>query len=87
MMSGHAASVVEQFAEMIADKVAERLRGTQRQPTRLLTVKETAERIGRSPDAVRLLINRHRMPAVRAAGRIHVKEADLERWVEQHRVA
>lgn len=81
------ASVLDELAEKIAEIVVMRLRGPHKQPTRLLTVKETAERIGRSPDAVRLLINRKRMPAIKAGGRIHVKEADLERWVEQHRVA
>ena len=80
------ADLLSQFADLVAERVAEKLRGT-KQPSRLLTVKETADRIGRSPGAVRLLVNRNMLPSVRAGKRIHVREADLERWVEQHRVA
>jgi excisionase family DNA binding protein len=78
--------IIEQIADLVADKLDRRLsyRPSERE---LLTVKETAERIGRSPGAVHQLIARGDLPCVRHGRRVHVRLKDLRAWVDSGRAA
>lgn len=51
-------------------------------PDKLLTIKEAAERIGRSPGALRFQISQGRGPKTgKLGGRVLVRESDLEAWI------
>ncbi len=52
---------------------------------RLLSVKEAAAYIGRSPTAVRELIWKGDLPIVRPDRRIHLDRNDLDAWINQHK--
>ncbi len=57
---------------------------------RLLTVRETAARLGVSEDTVRRRIANGELPAVRLGGRgssVRVDEGELRRWLFEERVA
>ncbi|MGO9012085.1 MAG: helix-turn-helix domain-containing protein [Bryobacteraceae bacterium] len=67
------------LADAIAARVAARL--SQFQEPRLLSVREAACYLGRTPKAVRHLIASGAIPAVREGSRVHLDRADLDRWV------
>ena len=50
---------------------------------RLLTIKEAAEYIGRSPRAVRALIKTGAFPSVEHDRRVFVDRADLDAWIKR----
>ena len=52
---------------------------------RLLTVKETANYLGRSVNSVRELQWGGSLPFVQVGKRIHFDVYDLDRWVEEHK--
>ena len=52
---------------------------------RLLTVKETAEYLGRSVASIRELIWAGTLPIVKCGKRIHCDIFDLDNWIEQHK--
>lgn len=52
---------------------------------RLLTIKETAEYLGRSVWSVRELIWKGELPIVRVGKRIHLDIYELDTWVEDHK--
>jgi excisionase family DNA binding protein len=77
----------ERIADLVADRVLDRLdrpgRPSQR---RLLTVDQAAEYLARSPLAVRHLINRRVLPAVRHGRRVFLDRADLDSFIERTKV-
>lgn len=50
--------------------------------SKLLTVKEIAERLGRSEQAVRWQIHLGTIPTAIVGGRRVAREADLEAWID-----
>jgi len=77
--------LLDQFAALVAEKVAANLRSQPPSQPRLYTVSQVAEMIGRSKGAVQHLISRGELPAVRSGRRVHVAAEDLERWIEENR--
>ena len=53
---------------------------------RLLNVPEAAEYIGRTEEAFRQMIHRGKIPTVRIDRRVQIDKADLDRWIDQHKV-
>lgn len=53
---------------------------------RLLSVDQVAEVVGLSPKGVRSAIRRGELAASKLAGRLRVREQDVERWIEGSRV-
>ena len=74
-------SIIDQIAERVAEKVEARMLRAPN-PMELLTVKETAERIGRTPGAVHQLIARRELPCVRHGRRVHIRARDLQNWID-----
>lgn len=75
--------------DKIADAVVARLES--RIPTsngnRLLSVDAAATMLGRSKDAVYMLINRGRLASVREGRRVHIELSELERFIDRNRNA
>lgn len=71
---------LDALADAIAARVADRL--NQPDQPRLLTVSEAAAYIGRTPNALRCMIARGKVPAVRDGRAVHLDRADLDNWVE-----
>jgi excisionase family DNA binding protein len=74
-------AIIEQIADRVVDKLEKRMSHKQSE-RELLTVKETAQRIGRSTGAVHQLIARGEMPCVRHGRRIHVRMRELQNWID-----
>ena len=74
--------------EAIANAIAGRIGEHPGFPSgkRLLTLKQAAEYIGRSPRAVRALIAGRAFPAVDHDRRVFVDRADLDAWIERSKV-
>ena len=53
---------------------------------RLLCPREVATRTGLSYHAVLRAIHRGELPAFRLCGRIRIRPADVDRWIEGHRI-
>jgi excisionase family DNA binding protein len=70
--------------DSLVDAVADRLlaRMNQSREARLFTVDEAAAYLGRSSKAVRCMIERGNLPAVRENDRVHLDRTDLDRWIE-----
>jgi excisionase family DNA binding protein len=75
-------TILDDLAERVAAKLGERMnyRSTDQE---LVTVKETAKRIGRSPGAVYQLIARGELSCVRHGRRVHVRLRELQNWIER----
>lgn len=63
-----------------------RQKGRQAPLKRLYSVSEAATYLGRTACAVRELIWKGQLPAVKCGRRIHLDIQDLEAFVEQHKV-
>jgi hypothetical protein len=50
---------------------------------RLLTVEQAGVYVGRTPNAVRILLSRGAFPAVKADGRTMLDVQDLDRWIDR----
>lgn len=70
-----AAGVVEKLKPLLDEIVGVK--------PRLLTVEQAGVYIGRTPNAVRLLLCRNAFPAVKADGRTMLDVQDLDRWIQQ----
>jgi excisionase family DNA binding protein len=77
---------INAFADIIAEKVAHRVKNLIPPPKKLMTAKEAGEYIGRSPHAVYALVARGEIPAVRVGRRTHVAVKDLDVWIESNKV-
>lgn len=49
---------------------------------RLMSVKDAAAYIGRSPKALWHLIAKGAIPSIREGNRVHLDRADLDQWIE-----
>lgn len=78
-----AADLLDQLAELIAAKVIERMSA----PTddAVLNVAEAGRRIGRTAGAVRQLVARGEIAAVRCGRRVQIEARELEAWRERNR--
>jgi excisionase family DNA binding protein len=72
------------LADAIAARVAARLR--QSEEPRLLSVKEAAIYIGRTPKALRHMIGNGAVSVVREGSRLHLDRVDLDQWIEIRKV-
>lgn len=52
---------------------------------RLLTYVEAAERIGRTPHALRMLVQRREIPVIRHGRNVRFDIYDLDQWIDDHR--
>jgi excisionase family DNA binding protein len=73
----------------IAEAVVAKLEGRLSAPNgnRLLSVDVAAQMLGRSKDAVYMLINRGRLASVKEGRRVHVELSELERFIDRNRDA
>ena len=82
--------VLDTFADVIAEKVLQRLGhdvpGRARPEPRLLTVEEAAARLGRTPQALYHMIGAGRLPVVRSDRRVFVDAQDLERFIQANKI-
>jgi excisionase family DNA binding protein len=81
----------EQFVTALAAQIAARInpqlqRRNGHAPSRLLTVKDAAEYIGRTEQALQHLIHRREIVVVRKGRRVHLDRNDLDRWIEANKV-
>jgi excisionase family DNA binding protein len=53
---------------------------------RLLEVPDAAAYIGRTLDAVKMMVHRRELPAVKHGRRVHLDRQDLDAWIEQGKV-
>jgi excisionase family DNA binding protein len=74
---------LDALADAIAARVAARLK--QSAEPRLLSVNEAATYIGRSPKALRHLIESGAIPVVREGRRVYLDRRDTDRWIEMRK--
>jgi excisionase family DNA binding protein len=74
---------LDALADAIAARVAARL--NQSAEPRLLSVNEAATYIGRSPKALRHLIESGAIPVVREGRRVYLDRRDTDRWIEMRK--
>jgi excisionase family DNA binding protein len=71
------------LADAIAERVFQRLEEAQgRQKSRLMDVPAAAEYLSRTPSAIRHMIAKGILTAVRRDGRVYLDRQDLDAWVE-----
>ena len=81
----------EHFVTALAEQIAARInpqlhRRNGHSATRLLTVKDAAEYIGRTEQALQHLIHKREIVVVRKGRRVHLDRNDLDRWIEANKV-
>ena len=78
---------VTALAVQIAARINPQLQRRNGNPvTRLLTVKDAAEYIGRTEQALQHLIHKREIVVVRKGRRVHLDRSDLDRWIEANKV-
>lgn len=80
-------AALELLATLIADRVAAKLAAKGVGGASLLNVDEVAEKLGRSGAAVRQLIARGELVAVRTGRRVQVEPRELEAYVDRNRTS
>jgi helix-turn-helix protein len=78
-------AIVDAFIDHIAETVCARIQAAQTLRPRLLTTEQAANYIGRTPNAVRILLRKDAFPAVRNDGRVMLDIRDLDRWIDQNK--
>jgi len=81
--------IVDRLAALIAVRVQSRIgvsAGKGRIAARLLTVKQAADYIGRTEQAIQHLIHKRELIVVRRGRRVHLDRADLDRWIDVNKV-
>jgi excisionase family DNA binding protein len=75
-------AVLDRFAELVAEKIAAKLNGSEpEQPDRLLTVREVARRLGVSPRYVYSRVDKYPFARRIGAKTLRFSERGLERWL------
>ena len=79
---------LDALADAIAERVLQRLQAAQKhEGNRLLDVSGAAEYLSRTPSAIRHMIAKGTLPAVRRDGRVYLDRQDLDTWVEMGKAA
>jgi excisionase family DNA binding protein len=81
--------IVDRLAALIAVRVQSSIgasTGRGRIAARLLAVKEAADYIGRTEQAVQHLIHKRELIVVRRGRRVHLDRADLDQWIDANKV-
>ena len=73
-------SALDALVDAVADRIIARMNVTT--DKRLFTVAEAATYIGRSQKAVRTMVERGVLPAVRDGRRLHFDRSDLDQWIQ-----
>jgi excisionase family DNA binding protein len=74
---------LDALADAIAERLFARLEAAQgHAKKRLLDVPAAAEYLSRTPSAIRHMIAKGILPAVRRDGRVYLDRHDLDTWVE-----
>lgn len=77
---------LDAIAEAVAARVEKAL-ASKWSGNRLVSVDAAAQMLGRSKDAVYMLINRGRLASVKEGRRVHVELSELERFIDRNRDA
>jgi excisionase family DNA binding protein len=80
---------ITELASQLAAKILPQIHngnGKSKAAPRLLTVKDAANYIGRTEQAVQHLIHRRELVVVRRGRRVHLDRGDLDRWIETNKV-
>ena len=75
--------VLEPLASQIADRVSEKLSCVGSSNIRLLTVDQAGTYLGRTAHAIRHLLAKKALPAVRIDGRIFIDIRDLDQVIDR----
>lgn len=75
--------LVDAIATAVIEKLKPILEAGGRVQPRLLTVEQAATYVGRTPNAVRILLTKEAFPAVKSDGRVMLDVRDIDRWIEQ----
>lgn len=70
--------------DALTEEVASRLNGDYVLP-RLMDVRGAAKYLGRSPEGVRAMIKRGKLPTVREGRRVMLDRVDLDRWIAERK--
>ncbi len=81
-MSAEIQNPLEALVEMIVDRTMAKMDPR----PRLLSVRQAAEYIGRSEDAIRRLEAKKVIPGVRGDGRLQFDRKDLDAWIDISKV-
>ncbi len=75
--------ILEHCTALIARKVAEQIRVTEKPSfeKRLFTVEEAAEYLGRSPNAVKLMVARGKLPVTKIDSKIQLDRRELDKLI------
>ena len=74
--------VAEITAQVLASTQARARTSGERVEARLLTVKEAAQYLARSEQAIRHLVFQRDLPVVRSGRNVRLDRRDLDRWIE-----
>jgi len=78
-----AEELLKHFADVVGDRIVERLGMRQRIDQRLLSVEEAARYLGRTKEAVQHLVAAGKLPTVRIDRRVYLDIEDLDRLIEE----
>lgn len=84
MVQSLAKKLVEEITAQVVANTPPRPNAERLEP-RLLTVKEAAQYLARSEQAIRHLIFQRDMPVVRSGRNVRLDRRDLDRWIENNR--
>ncbi len=76
--------LADQLAATLLPKLAESGDRAKVLP-RLFSVKDAARYIGRSENALRILIHRKEVPAIHGGSRVHLDRRDLDHWIDKNK--
>jgi excisionase family DNA binding protein len=74
---------LDALVDAIANRMVARLQLSQ--DSRLLSVREAAEYLGRTEKSLRHMIANSIIPAVREGTRVQLDRSDLDRWIEMRK--
>jgi excisionase family DNA binding protein len=78
--------LLEQFADLIAAKIATRMpRSSVQNQRRLLTVELAAQYLGRTKAGVQHLVASGALPVVKSDRRVFLDIHDLDRWIDENK--
>ena len=77
--------VAEITAQVLASTQARARTSGEQVEARLLTVKEAAQYLARSEQAIRHLVFQRDLPVVRSGRNVRLDRRDLDRWIENSR--